>query len=201
MASFTQVDQDTGGNSPNATGRACGTCTLCCKVLGVKQIDKPAGKWCPHCAPGKGCLVYATRPEECRTYVCGWLKWPELGPEWKPERSKVILSLNRDVEGAGTRLTASVDPSYPSAWRASPIYQKLKQWAFEGGPTPSRPVRMLVMVKCAARVFVILPNQDIDVGLMADDEVIMTSEKVTPRGVTLEVRKVKRGHAKYMDGA
>ncbi len=195
MASFTQIDQETGGNSLNRTGRACGTCTLCCKVMGVKQIDKPAGKWCRHCAPGKGCLVYDTRPEECRTYVCGWLQWSELGLEWKPERSKVILGIHRATQGGGARLTVTVDPSYPSAWRASPIYRKLKQWAFEGGPTPSRTLQLLVTVKCAGRMFVILPDQDIDVGLMADDEAIMTSEKRTPRGVKVEIRKVKCGHA------
>ena len=43
-------------------GRACGTCSLCCKVLSVFELAKPAGKWCTHCRPGNGCDVYATRP-------------------------------------------------------------------------------------------------------------------------------------------
>jgi len=25
------------------SGRSCGTCTLCCKAVGVLEIDKPAG--------------------------------------------------------------------------------------------------------------------------------------------------------------
>jgi hypothetical protein len=194
MASFMQVD-DTGGNSRNATGRACGTCTLCCKLLGVAELAKPAGKWCRHCAPGKGCTIYATRPDDCRSFVCGWLVQPELGPDWKPERSKVILSWHSDRVGGGTRLAVVVDPSHPSAWRNPPIYQKLKQWAFQGGPTVSRPLQLLVTVKSAGRLFVILPDQDIDIGTLADDEVIVTNEKITSGGIAVEVRKVKRSEA------
>ena len=36
-------------------GRECGSCSLCCKVYNVPEIEKPAGKWCRHCTPGKGC--------------------------------------------------------------------------------------------------------------------------------------------------
>ena len=123
------------------------------------------------------------------------VRQPELGPEWKPERSKVILSWHSDRVGGGSRLAVIVDPSHPSAWRNPPIYQKLKQWAFQGGPTVSRPLQLLVTVKSAGRLFVILPDQDIDVGTLADDEVIVTNEKMTSRGIAVEVRKVKRSEA------
>src|SRR4051794_24207443 len=39
-------------------GRSCGTCTLCCKVVGVLEIDKPGGVWCRHCVSGKHCAIY-----------------------------------------------------------------------------------------------------------------------------------------------
>jgi hypothetical protein len=44
--------------------RSCGDCTLCCKVMAVEALGKPAGSWCSHCKPGRGCLIYETRPEE-----------------------------------------------------------------------------------------------------------------------------------------
>jgi len=38
-------------------GRACGTCTLCCKVVAVTELAKAAGQWCLHCRPGRGCSI------------------------------------------------------------------------------------------------------------------------------------------------
>jgi hypothetical protein len=29
----------------NATGRQCGDCTLCCKVMAIEQLAKPANAW------------------------------------------------------------------------------------------------------------------------------------------------------------
>jgi hypothetical protein len=42
--------------------RACGDCTLCCKVMAIEALAKPAGSWCRHCKPGQGCAIYAERP-------------------------------------------------------------------------------------------------------------------------------------------
>ena len=69
-------------------GRACDTCTLCCKVIAVEDFAKPPGVWCRHCVRGKGCGIYETRPTDCRTFFCEWMLTPSLGPEWKPERAK-----------------------------------------------------------------------------------------------------------------
>ena len=43
-------------------GRACGTCMMCCKVPYIKEFEKPAGVWCRHAVPGKGCGIYESRP-------------------------------------------------------------------------------------------------------------------------------------------
>src|SRR5262249_50752592 len=40
------------------TVRGCDGCTLCCKVMEVKEIAKPGGKWCAHCKTGTGCGIY-----------------------------------------------------------------------------------------------------------------------------------------------
>ena len=62
-----------------AAGRECGDCTLCCKVMAIEQLAKPASAWCPHCKPGRGCRIYADRPAECRAFSCLWLVNDRLG--------------------------------------------------------------------------------------------------------------------------
>ena len=72
--------------------RACGTCTLCCKLFPVPELNKPAGKWCPHIAQGAGCGIHETRPLHCREFFCLWMTDPTMPDEWKPERSKIVLT-------------------------------------------------------------------------------------------------------------
>ena len=49
------------------TGRSCGSCSMCCYVMGVEDIGKPKSQWCQHCKPGKGCSIYADRPATCKS--------------------------------------------------------------------------------------------------------------------------------------
>jgi hypothetical protein len=82
--------------------RECGSCSMCCKVLSIEELNKPADKWCTHCTPGKGCGIYKDRPEVCKTFKCGWLLSPEV-PDWmKPSESKVLLQWDREVHGYNT---------------------------------------------------------------------------------------------------
>jgi hypothetical protein len=40
--------------------RSCGTCSLCCKLPYVAELNKPINTWCPHARPGHGgCSIYA----------------------------------------------------------------------------------------------------------------------------------------------
>ena len=36
------------------SGKSCGDCGLCCKLLGIDAIDKAPGKWCGHFRKGVG---------------------------------------------------------------------------------------------------------------------------------------------------
>jgi hypothetical protein len=110
-----------------APDRACGTCTLCCKIMAIAKLDKPANKWCQHCAPGRGCKIYADRPEECRTFYCNWITDSRLGPQWKPEKSKFVLITTRE----GTGIEIRVDPNFPTAWRNEPFYSQILHWAHD----------------------------------------------------------------------
>ena len=76
--------------------RVCEDCTLCCKVMAIDELEKPAGTWCQHCKAGSGCKIYAERPTECQTFNCLWLIDERLGPHWKPNRSKVVLTTSED---------------------------------------------------------------------------------------------------------
>lgn len=166
--------------------RECGTCTLCCKVAAVEEVNKPNGIWCSHCVPGKRCTIYDQRPPSCRSFYCQWMVEKGLGAEWKPERAKFALV---KTEG-GRRLTALVDPGFPSAWRRSPYYENLKQWAVEA--TRRAPDVYLVDVLIGQRSIVILPDRDVEVGVVEHDEVIRLAYNNTPTGRIIEVSKVKR---------
>ena len=111
-----------------AAGRDCGSCTLCCKVFEVPSLNKPVGKWCAHCKPGKGCGIHDTRPEHCRAFYCAWMTEDWLGPEWKPDRAKFVLT----IDPATQFLLAQLDPGAPLAWKQSPYYPQFKRWAQHG---------------------------------------------------------------------
>lgn len=114
----------------------CGSCSLCCKVMRINEpLDKPAGVWCQHCTPGKGCGIYEQRPEPCQTFECLWLKSQSranqaerLPPELKPDRCHVVLSITQD----GENLIVLADPNYPGAWR-QPAVMKLVERITKAG--------------------------------------------------------------------
>lgn len=72
--------------------RSCGSCSLCCKVMSVNELEKPADRWCPHAKPGvlHACRIYADRPHGCRVFHCLW----RLGigrPEDRPDKTHLVL--------------------------------------------------------------------------------------------------------------
>ena len=107
-------------------GRECGECTLCCKVMAIEQISKPASTWCPHCKPGRGCRIYPERPDECRTFNCLWLVNDRLDEHWRPSKSKLVLTTSEDG------IEVRCDPGFPDAWRKPPFHGEIRQWAVSG---------------------------------------------------------------------
>ena len=73
------------------TANDCGNCTVCCMALRVIELDKEAGRYCNHCLPGKGCGIYETRFEVCRTFLCGWRLVPRLGEARRPDKSGILM--------------------------------------------------------------------------------------------------------------
>ena len=167
--------------SAAGTGRSCGTCSLCCKLVGIEALDKKAGVWCPHCDAPNGCTIYQGRPKECREFACLWLEDQRLGDEWKPAHSKIVLY----VVDNGARLIALVDPGSPHAWRRQPYYDQLKAWARRGirsGPK--------VVVRIDSRLIAILPDRDVDLGRLAKGDGIFIGVRMTPEGPRYVAEKV-----------
>ncbi len=90
---------------------------MCCKVPYIKEFEKPAGVWCRHAVPGKGCNIYADRPAACRAFYCMWMQDASFGPEWKPEKAKFVVYLQQN----GIHLQIGVDPNFPNAWTKPPL--------------------------------------------------------------------------------
>lgn len=103
--------------------RACGTCTLCCELPDIDELDKPANMLCRHCTRDVGCRAYGTRPATCRAFLCAWRTDGGLGPHWDPSVSHMM------VYRQGPQFTVLVDPRYPQAWCAEPYLSELKERA------------------------------------------------------------------------
>jgi hypothetical protein len=104
------------------TKNECGNCTMCCKLLGIPEIEKPPSKWCPHCKVGEGCAIYETRPTSCQEFLCLWRLSPMGSREdLRPDKVKVVMT----ATNTGNSFYALVDPGTPDAWEKEPIYNLL----------------------------------------------------------------------------
>jgi hypothetical protein len=110
---------------------------------------------------------------------------PRLGPDWKPERAKFALVQTE----SGRRLTALVDPGFPSAWRRSPYYEALKRWSAEAAER--LPEVHLVDILIGARSIVVLPDREVELGVLDSGDRIHLAYKSTASGRVIEVSKVK----------
>jgi len=182
LASHSRVSASASSRAP-VPGRACGSCTLCCKTIAVEELAKPAGIWCPHALRCKGCAIYDVRPASCRDFYCEWMLSKALGPEWKPDRAKFALMVT-----ATGHLAACVDPGFPSAWRRPPYYQVLGRWARERAQAPwsSWPG---VDVWIGRRCIIILPDSEQDLGMVAAEEEVRIDRQMTITGPIYTARK------------
>jgi len=119
-----------GEDTYRMTKRTCGSCSLCCKLPYVRELNKSIDTWCKHASPGRGgCLIYPDRPSSCRGFICGWLSGADIGDEWFPARCKMFIT-PRPSEGLAKKgILVTVDPAYPNAWRRNPYYPQLLAWA------------------------------------------------------------------------
>jgi hypothetical protein len=125
-------------------GRACGDCQLCCKLVPVPVIEKPAGKRCRHQRTGKGCMIYENRPFDCRSWSCRWLA-DRANTEGmsRPDRSHFVIDLVPDTvklteTDSGKEHTLGVlqvwvDPAFPAAAKSDELRGYMQHMAKQYG--------------------------------------------------------------------
>ena len=117
------------------TGRTCGTCQLCCKVMPVPPLKKPANKRCDHQRANKGCAVWHSpaMPSVCWLYHCRWLADPSTKGLPRPDRAHYVIDFMPDhitmTDESGKQVDVPVfqvwvDPAFPDAWQD----ENLKAW-------------------------------------------------------------------------
>lgn len=103
--------------------RMCGPCSLCCKVLGIEELNKPKNVWCVNAKRGHGCVVHETIiPQSCIDFVCMWLEKEHkdggLREEFRPDKIHAVLTwLPKGSPGICVR----VDPGYPNSHKIFPL--------------------------------------------------------------------------------
>ena len=172
-----------GSMSSGAPARECGECTLCCKVMGIGELEKPAGVWCAHCKSNRGCSIYETRPQECRDFVCAWLLNPKIDDAWKPSHCKFAVW----SEAGNLNLKVSVDPARPDAWRKEPYYSYFKGWVREHIPRGGK-----VVILNGKRATAVLPDREIDLGECTEDDRVVIFRADTPTGPIYDARKLHK---------
>ena len=156
-------------------GRGCDGCAMCCKLSAVGEMEKPAGVWCRACSTRKGCDIYETRPQICRTYYCHFIL-STLGEEWRPSTCKFMLTVIGDL------MVVSVDPIRPDAWKQEPYFKNLKKWS----------ETMRVQVNINQHTYALFPDHIDDLGIVDDDHFVATIEEPTPLGTVRRAIKIHK---------
>lgn len=111
---------------------SCDGCTACCKVLKIRELNKPGNTWCQHCKIGEGCGIYESRPESCRVYECVWLKTQRAGKpipfELRPDKSRVVIGTTNH----GEDIVLYVSPDRPDAWQRGEFHKLVTELLSKG---------------------------------------------------------------------
>lgn len=123
--------------------RGCGPCNLCCKLLNVPDIGKPALMTCWWTGLHGGCIRHGEKQADpalmaCGQFKCLWLAsqdredpgevWPR---HWRPDVSKIVFGpQDRDDPKL---MHVHVDPERPTAWREPEIYDFMQRQIAERG--------------------------------------------------------------------
>ena len=157
---------------------------MCCKLLTVVTLEKPAQKWCPDCAIGTGCKIYETRPDECRDFYCGWMIDATVPEHWAPKQSRMVLAYNLKQN----QIMIHVDADRAGIWHTLPYVDDLHVWAKHAASQG----RMLLL-RAGREVWALLPDRPKNLGEVRDDQVALGVSEKTPRGTRYDVIVVEAG--------
>jgi len=153
--------------------RECGKCTLCCKIMEITELSKPAGQWCPNCRVGAGCTIYGQHPASCKGFRCGYLDG-DVSEEWRPNQSHLVVTFSNGPNYPFIH----VDPGYPNAWRKEPFYSQIRQMAVDVEKNKG-----MVLVGVNHFFTVVFPVGEKYVGVIPPGKIIATSRRATPGGI------------------
>jgi hypothetical protein len=157
----------------------------------IAELDKPKDQWCPNCEIGSGCRIYASRPESCRAFVCGYLAWEIVPDYWQPSKSKMVIVSEMD----GAQIAIHVDASVPGAWLSAKYYDDIKSLAVQAARDDAR-----VIVCVGRRMFAILPDKDVDLGIVSSDDRIVTGQTSDGAWTALKLHKDDPRRSSIEDG-
>jgi hypothetical protein len=125
--------------------RECGGCTLCCRLLPVRELHKPDNQRCTFQRTGKGCAVYdklARVSPSCVLWSCRWLVNDDTADLRRPDHSHYVLDIMPDFitvsdDEAGWTLDLEIvqvwcDPKHPDAHKDPALREYLKRRGEEG---------------------------------------------------------------------
>ena len=164
-----------------APGRACGSCTLCCKVYALPELDKPPGVWCKHCTPGKGCKIHKSAPEQCQQFFCFWMSDATMPDDWRPDKARFVLS----VFPLNGFLYGQVDPGSPGAWRKQPYYDRLRAMA-----RTLLAQRRHVIMFSGDEATLVMPDEPLSLGKMTAKDNFRIEQGFGPNGPTWRATRI-----------
>ena len=172
---------------PYVPGRSCANCTMCCKLLGIVELNKPHQTVCPNCNAGRSCRIYADRPQSCRNFVCAYLLTPLVPEYWKPAASKMVLEIDVRTQ----RISVHVDAARKDAWKREPYYSDIKRWAANNAIQAG-----WIVVYQGLDAIVVSATRDQNIGPVGPDQMISVVERFDDSGRTFHAAVVNKSEAR-----
>ena len=85
----------------------CGSCTLCCVLLEIREKNSPPLERCPDCLMNICCTCYDERPEECKNFNCSWVLDGNAHADLRPDKCHIIFENLSE-----TIVFATLDPNH-----------------------------------------------------------------------------------------
>ena len=122
--------------------RECGSCSACCAVLGVHEIEKGTYETCEHLCKA-GCGIYAERPGSCQAFECQWLRGVlevdgDIDTEMRPDACGVIFDYQPETPFGEVFTAWEVEPGASASSHARSIVKGLAERFFVMIVTRSR---------------------------------------------------------------
>lgn len=146
--------------------------------MSIDELEKPRQQWCEHCDIGVGCKIYESKPASCSGFYCGYLLNAPIGEEWRPDACKMVLH----YEPFANRIVVHVDSGRRDVWLKEPHYSQIKEWAERAAENEGQ-----VIVWQGLDAIAVLPDREINLGRVRQDQHILTHERRTPFGSTFDV--------------